>query len=99
MNKLRNNEFLFEIFALVTIAILVQGIYATIIRPRAEALRAYDFTQMQHDPNYVPKRSPYVIVKDYEQEVCIILSCWSFAIIAYKAFTLRRARNLLAMDL
>jgi len=99
MNKLRNNEFLFEVFSMIVIAILVQGVYATVVRPRAEAIRAYDFQQMQHDKDYVPKRSPYVIVKDYEQEVCFILSFWSFAIIGYKAVMLYRGRDLLRTDL
>ena len=99
MNKLRNNEFLFEVFSLVLIAILVQAVYATVIRPRAEAIRAYDFSQMQKDKDYVPKRSPYVIVKDYEQEVCVILSFWAFSIIGYKGVMIRRQRTLLSTDL
>jgi len=46
MSKLRDNEFLFEIFALVVIAIVVQTAYATVIRPQAEAIRAYDFVAL-----------------------------------------------------
>jgi len=99
MTKLRDNEFLFEIFALVVIAIIVQTAYATVVRPRAEALRAYDFKQMQANKDYVPKRSPYVIIKDYEQEVCFILSFWAFAIMGYKAYMLYRGRGLRGMDL
>jgi biopolymer transport protein ExbB/TolQ len=99
MTKLRDNEFLFEIFALVVIAIIVQTAYATVIRPRAEALRAYDFKQMQVNKDYVPKRSPYVIIKDYEQEVCFILSFWAFAIMGYKGYMLYRGRGLRGMDL
>jgi biopolymer transport protein ExbB/TolQ len=99
MTKLRDNEFLFEIFALVVIAIVVQTAYATVIRPRAEALRAYDFKQMQANKDYVPKRSPYVIIKDYEQEVCFILSFWAFAIMGYKGYMLYRGRGLRGMDL
>jgi biopolymer transport protein ExbB/TolQ len=99
MNKLRNNEFLFEVFALIIIAIIVQGVYATVVRPRAEAIRAYDAAQMKTDPNYVPARSPYVIVKDFEQQVCFILALWSFSIIGYKAIMLRRGRALLGKDL
>jgi biopolymer transport protein ExbB/TolQ len=99
MSKLRNNEFLFEIFALVVIAIVVQTAYATVIRPRAAALRAYDMKAMQADKNYVPKRSPYVIVQEYEPEVCFILSFWAFAIMGYKGYMLFRSRGLLGMDL
>src|SRR5512135_3330135 len=99
MNKARSNEFLFELFSLIVIAVLVQGVYATTIRPRAEAIRAHDFEMMLKDKDYVPKRSPYVIVKDYEQETCVIFAFWAFAIIGYKAFAVRRSRAMLSMDL
>jgi biopolymer transport protein ExbB/TolQ len=98
MNKLRNNEFLFEVFALIIIAIIVQGVYATIVRPQAQAIAVHDAEQMAKDPDYVGSRSVYVIVKDYEQEICFVLALWSFAIMGYKGYTLRRGRTLLATD-
>ncbi len=98
MNKLRNNEFLFEVFALIIIAIIVQGVYATIVRPQAAAVAVHDAAQMAKDPNYVGQRSVYVIIKDYEQEICFVLAAWSFAIMGYKGFALRRGRKLLATD-
>ena len=99
MMKVKSNEFLFEVFSLILIAVIVQGVFATVIRPRADALRAHDFEMMKTDPSYVPKRSPYVIVKDYEQEVCIIFALWAFSIMGYKAFGVRRSRELLGTDL
>jgi len=99
MKKAKTSEFMFEFFALIVIAIIVQGFYATIVRPKAEAIRANDAVQMQKDPNYVPKRELYVIVKDYEQEVCFILTLWALAIMGYKAWSLRRGAQLLGMDL
>ncbi|MFO1406211.1 MAG: MotA/TolQ/ExbB proton channel family protein [Steroidobacteraceae bacterium] len=98
-NKSRSTEFIFEIFSLIAIAVIVQGVYATVVRPRADALREHDMKMMETDKNYVPKRSPYVIIKDYEQEVCVILSLWAFAIMGYKAFAVRRARAMLSTDL
>ena len=41
----------------------------------------------------MPERSIWVIVKDYEQEVCFILAFWAITIIGYKAVTLRRSRR------
>jgi biopolymer transport protein ExbB/TolQ len=99
MNKARSGEFLFEVFSLIVIAVMVQGVYATVIRPRAEAIRAHDLDMMTKDKNYVPKRSPYVIVKDYEQEVCFIFAFWAFSIMGYKARGVRRAREMLSTDL
>jgi biopolymer transport protein ExbB/TolQ len=99
MNKFRPSEFMIEVFSLILIAVMVQAVYATVIRPRAIQIRAADAAIMAKDPAYVPERSFYVVVKDYEQEVCIILALWAITIIAYKASTLRRARNMLGTDL
>jgi biopolymer transport protein ExbB/TolQ len=99
MKKLGTREFLFEVFSLILIAILVQAVYATYVRPRAEQIRLYDEAQMKKDPNYVPARTLEVIIKDPEQEICFILAFWSLAIMGYKVWTLRRGQRLLEMDL
>jgi biopolymer transport protein ExbB/TolQ len=99
MNKFRPSEFVIEVFSLILIAVMVQAVYATVIRPRAIQIRDADAAIMAKDPAYVPERSIYVVVKDYEQEVCIILALWAITIIGYKGFTLRRARNMLGTDL
>ncbi len=99
MKQAKSSEFLFEVFSLILIAVLVQGVYATVIRPQAAAIRAHDLEMMAKDKNYVPERFAVVIVKDYEPEVCVILSLWAFAIMGYKAFGVRRSSELLATDL
>ena len=99
MKQAKSNEFLFEVFSLILIAVIVQGIYATVIRPRAEAIRAHDAEMMAKDKNYVPERFAVVILKDYEQEVCVIFAFWAFSIMGYKAFGVRRSRQLLSTDL
>ncbi len=48
---------------------------------------------MAKDPNYVPARNFYIIIKDYEQEVCFILALWAVAIMGYKGFSLRRGQQ------
>ena len=65
MKKFKTSEFMFEFFALIVIAIIVQGFYATVVRPKAKAIRIHDAAQMQKDPNYVPERDLYVIAKDH----------------------------------
>ena len=99
MKKAKSNEFLFEVFSLIVIAVIVQGVYATVVRPRAEAIRAHDVEMMKKDKDYVPERYAVVIFKDYEQETCVIFALWAFAIMGYKAFGVRRSRELLATDL
>jgi biopolymer transport protein ExbB/TolQ len=99
MKKSKSSEFMFEIFALIVIAIIVQGFYATVVRPQAAATAASDAAQMQQDPDFVPKRDFYVIIKDFEQELCFILAFWSLAIMGYKGWSLRRGEALLRRDL
>jgi len=53
----------------------------------------------KQQPDYIAPRSIYVILKDYEQETCFVLAFWSFAIMGYKAFTVRRSQSLLGQDL
>jgi biopolymer transport protein ExbB/TolQ len=99
MKNFKLSEFLFEVFSLIVIAILVQGVYATVVRPQAAAVAAADAAAVAKDPSFVPARSLHIILKDYEQEVCFILAFWSFAIMGYKGFSLRRGRRLLDADL
>jgi biopolymer transport protein ExbB/TolQ len=99
MKNFKLSEFMFEVFSLIVIAILVQGVYATVVRPQAAAVAAADAAAMAKDSNYVPARNLYIILKDYEQEICFILALWSVAIMGYKGYSLRRGRRLLDADL
>ena len=89
MKRKYPNEFLFSAVALLIIIICVQTMYATWIRPTATALLADQRTHL-NDPSYTPSRSIYVIVKDYEQESCMIMLLWAVSILTYKAVHLRR---------
>ncbi|MFK7886918.1 MAG: MotA/TolQ/ExbB proton channel family protein [Gammaproteobacteria bacterium] len=92
-------EFLYQIFALVIAVIIVHGMYTLVVRPKAAADLAEQQVQLAEDPNFVPERSPYVLVKDFEQEACFILMIWAVAIIAFKAVGTSRERSLLLRDL
>jgi len=93
------NELLYSLFAFIIIAIAVHTVYVTVVRPRAATVLAEQRAAMQKDPNYVAQRSVYVVLKDWEQESCVILALWAFAIIGYKAWAARGERELLARDL
>src|SRR5207244_732596 len=90
---------LFSLAALLWSVILVQSLYATVIRPRAEASLAEPaIPQDQLKPGQpVPHnlRSPFVILKDYEHEVALILATWALSLIAYQALAVARNRRLL----
>jgi biopolymer transport protein ExbB/TolQ len=55
--------------------------------------------RLQQEEGYSPPQDFYVVMKDYEQESCIILMLWAFAILGYKARVAFRERALLEEDL
>ncbi|HET6628274.1 MAG TPA: MotA/TolQ/ExbB proton channel family protein [Woeseiaceae bacterium] len=92
-------EFIYQLFALIIIVIIVQAYYMSVVRPNAAEAIAEQNRRIDENPNYVPERSVWVLIKDYEQESCFILMFWAFAIIGYKAVDLSRERRLLETDL
>ncbi|HED18957.1 MAG TPA: MotA/TolQ/ExbB proton channel family protein [Gammaproteobacteria bacterium] len=54
---------------------------------------------MKDNPDYVQRRSFYVVVKDYEQETCFILMLWALAILVYKGHAVYLQQKLLERDL
>jgi len=99
MKRKYPNEFLFSAIALLIIIIAVQTTYATWIRPTATAMLADQRAHISNDPTYTPSRSIYVIIKDYEQESCMIMLFWAVSILTYKTVHLRREQRVLESDL
>ncbi len=92
-------EFVYQVFALILVIIVVHAIYVTSIRPTAfEVLEAQE-VRIAQDPYYIPERSLFVLVRDFEQEACFILMLWAFAIMGFKAVSTLRERALLERDL
>jgi len=92
-------EFVYQVFSLLIAFILVHALYVTLIRPQAEVFLEREAAQLQADPAYVPQRSFYVVIKDYEQEACFVLMLWAFAILGYKGRAAWRQQKLLEQDL
>lgn len=92
-------ELIFQVFALLISFILVHGAYVTVIRPQADAFLAAEQIKLAEDPKYVQQRNFYVVVKDYEQEVCFVLMLWAIAILSYKGTVALRQRTQLESDL
>ena len=92
-------EFIYQFFSLLIIIIIVHAAYVAVIRPNAEAELEQQAVQINIDKDYVPKRSVYVLIRDYEQEACFILMFWSLFIMAFKGTSLLRERSLLDKDL
>jgi biopolymer transport protein ExbB/TolQ len=122
MRSMIGREAVFSVAALLISAILIQTIYATVIRPRAAAILAEPIVPQEQvqpgqpsaiapgtSPEAAPGttasstpvrnlRSVFVILKDYEQEVALILATWALCLIGYQASEVARNRRLLDKD-
>lgn len=99
MKKQLPVEFIYQIFSLFIAVIIIHGIYVSVIRPNAAALLEEEAIQINSNPNYVPERSFYVVVRDFEQESCFILMLWAMSLMGYKALLATRERHVLQLDL
>jgi len=91
-------EFLYSLGSLLAAIVVIHAVWTAWVRPSAQAVVAVQAEAMRKDPNYVPQRSMFVIMKDWEQESCVILMIWALAMIGYKNRTARREQDLLDGD-
>ena len=99
MRNSRPSEFVYQVAALFIALIVVHSIYVTVVRPRAEVDFALQAALMQADPDAVPERSVWIIVRDFEQEACFVLMLWAMAMMAAKWIATTREARLLDSDL
>lgn len=92
-------EFVYQLFALILGVIIVHAFYVVEVQPQALAVLTEQAARMSANPNYVPERSFWVLIKDYEQEICLILMLWGSAIIGYKGWTIMNEYRLFDADL
>jgi len=92
-------EFIFQLFSLIISIIIVHAVYVSIIRPNATEILKEQAIQINTNPDYVPERSGYVVMKDLEQEACFILMLWAISLMGYKAMLAVQERRILQLDL
>jgi biopolymer transport protein ExbB/TolQ len=95
------DDAVYSISALLLSVIIIHSIWTLIIRPRAEAVlsQRVEITNTSNVKQQVLQlRSIYVILKDHEQETCVILCLWSLLLIARQAHETRKSRRLLDRD-
>lgn len=92
-------EFIFQLFSLIISVIIVHAVYVSIIRPNAIVIMEEQAIQINANPNYVPERSTYIVVRDMEQEACFILMLWAISLMGYKALQSQKERKILQLDL
>jgi biopolymer transport protein ExbB/TolQ len=93
------DDAVYSISALLLSVIIIHSIWTLIIRPRAEAVLSQRVTVVQAGTNVKAQvlqlRSVYVILKDHEQELCVILCLWSLLLLGRQAQDTRLSRQLL----
>jgi len=95
------DDAVYSIAALLLSVIVIHSIWTLVIRPRAEAVlsQRVTVTNSQNATHRVLQlRSIYVILKDYEQETCVILCLWSLLLLAREAKLTQNNRKLLERD-
>lgn len=98
MSKKFPTEFIFQLFSLLIIIIVVHAAYVIVIRPNADTILEFQAEQIAQNKDYVPEKSVYVLVRDFEQEACFILMFWALAIIGFKFSQILKERSLLESD-
>ena len=99
MSKKLPVEFIFQLFSLVIAIIIVHAIYVAVVRPSANVILQEQAAQINQNPDYVPDRSVWVVIKDMEQEACFIMMLWAISLMGYKAYQTVQERRVLQLDL
>jgi biopolymer transport protein ExbB/TolQ len=95
------DDAVYSIAALLLSVIIIHSIWTLIIRPRAEAVlsQRVEITNTSNVKTQVLQlRSIYVILKDHEQELCVILMLWSLFLIGRQGHETRKSRQSLQRD-
>lgn len=99
MKKQLPVEFIYQLFSLIIAIILVHAIYVSVVRPNAATILEAQAIEMNTNPDFVPERSVFVVIRDFEQEACFILMLWAMSLMGYKALRMARERQILQLDL
>jgi biopolymer transport protein ExbB/TolQ len=95
------DDAVYSISALLLAVILIHSIWTLVIRPRAEAVLSQRVTVTNSSnvkAQVLQLRSVYVILKDHEQEICVILCLWSLLLLGRQAQQTQKGRKLLDRD-
>lgn len=92
-------EVIYQVIALIIAVIVVHMAYVAVVRPNAELVAAQNAEMVAQDETFVPDRSVYLVMKDLEQETCVILMLWALSIIGMKTLQTARERSMLEKPL
>lgn len=98
MKKTFPVEFVYQLFSLLIAFIIIHSIYVTVIRPQADVFIAQQNAALEANPRHLQERSFVVVIKDYEQETCLVLMLWALSILAFKGRDVYRQQKMLEVD-
>ncbi|MYD42961.1 MAG: MotA/TolQ/ExbB proton channel family protein [Gammaproteobacteria bacterium] len=98
MKKRFTESFVAHLLALAIAWALVHSVYISFIRPNATAILEERKERLARDEAFVAERSIFVTLRDYEQETCLILMLWAFAIMGFKVWNNTQERNMLKQN-
>jgi hypothetical protein len=78
---------------LLLLAVIFHAAYAFYVRPVAAGWQVREQALQAANADHKPQRSVWVILKDPEQEVAVILGFWAFGLALLKARALARQRR------
>ena len=78
---------------LLLVAVFIHAAYTFHVRPVAAGWQALEKGKQAANPAYKPRPSVWVILKDPEQEVAIILGLWALGLAVMKAQAISRHRR------
>tara|TARA_B110000967_G_C18808257_1_gene522173 strand:+ start:561 stop:1340 length:780 start_codon:yes stop_codon:yes gene_type:complete len=87
-------DFLFQISSLLVSIVIVHTVYLLFIDPSAAVQMA-----LADAENRAPDRTLAIILKDFEQETCIMLAIWALSIIYIKWKRVTDQTEMLSLDL
>jgi len=98
--KRNANEMFFQLVALLLTVIIVHAVYVTVVRPNADSIIRHHVEEAAvTGETYEVPRSFFIVIKDFEQEACLILALWAVAVMGFKTRTALREQKMLATPL
>lgn len=81
-----SRDFIIQAVGLLVSVVVVVTVYQTYILPAADEIKITNEIRasQQSDGSFIPERSMIVLLKNAEQEACIILMMWATIIIVFK---------------
>ncbi|MDE0767788.1 MAG: MotA/TolQ/ExbB proton channel family protein [Opitutaceae bacterium] len=92
-----SRDFIIQVVGLVFSIVVVVTVYNTYILPAADEIKMMDDIRASQNPDggFIPERSLVVLLKNIEQETCLILMMWATIIIGFKFVKLQGEQSMM----